>query len=339
MKDQPVVLVYTMTGGLGDYLVMGDVMRKAKLLLPRSQCLIVHRANPHIKQWPEGSYKDAFFNIHSPVEMLRLSATLYNFRRKSYCVFGLQLSPGSLQGYVLHRWLKFIRAMDYIVDFNLINTDIITPAQGQYILNRHLNQLSDLFKINIPAEYFHLKLPLVPLETQGTTLAKKPARRLIGIHPWSRRGTGSFFWPLENWIEIIRYLLRQEDVDLVILGKDRQFAPFERSLRDIFAGSLQRIYFMPSNSVQDLAKTVNDLDILLTVNTAVVHISYALDKKMIILTGPTLDFWNPTGPGIHLVRDDQALLIGADRSTRDERFPQVARIKVGQVIEAYESIK
>ncbi len=41
--QQPVVLVYTMTDGLGDYLVMGDVMHKAKLLLPDVQCLRIDK--------------------------------------------------------------------------------------------------------------------------------------------------------------------------------------------------------------------------------------------------------------------------------------------------------
>ena len=123
---QPTILLYTMTNALGDYLIMGDVMRKAKRLLPKSHCLMVHRGNSNIKQWPDGPSTEIFYNVYSPAEMISLTGFLTKKRKEGYIVFGLQMSPGSLQGFALHRWLKLLGALDYIVDFNLINADLIT---------------------------------------------------------------------------------------------------------------------------------------------------------------------------------------------------------------------
>ena len=66
-NQQPVILVYTITDGLGDYLVMGDLMRKAKALLPMAKTLMIHRANNHSKLWPDGNFQESFFNIYSPL--------------------------------------------------------------------------------------------------------------------------------------------------------------------------------------------------------------------------------------------------------------------------------
>lgn len=334
LVTKTIILVYTMTNGLGDYLIMGDVMRKAKILLPQAQCFMVHRANPHVNQWPYGAYKDTFFNVYSPVEMLRLVGILSAWRRKGYIVFGLQMSPGSLQGFALHRCLKTLGAMDYIVDFNLINADIVTLAQGDYILDRQMNQLRDLFKINVPEEHYHLNLPLSSLDHQPPVVIKTLGQRLIGIHPWSRRGSDSFFWPLDKWVDVIRHLLRYENIDFVIFGRDQQFGSFTSSLRSAFKDSLSRFHFVPSTSVICLVKTIADLDVVLTVNTVVVPLGYAFTKKMVVLTGPNLDLWNPQGENIRWVTDTQALLKGADRPTRDQCMPQVARIKVQQVLDA-----
>ena len=335
--QRPIILVYTMTDGLGDYLIMGDVMRKAKRLLRQSNCLMVHRANTHVKQWPDCPYKDIFYNIYSPVEMLNITMLLAAKRRQGCVVFGLQMSPGSLEGLVLHRCLKFAGAMDYVVDFNLINADLITFTQDNYILDRQLNQLRDLFKINIPSDFYRLQLPLPPMD-QKSVLKKNAGRRLVGIHPWSRRATDSFFWPLNKWVEVIRSLLHYEDIDFVIFGKDQQFESFTNSLRNIFPDSLSRFYFVPSTSVSDFVQTIADLEIVLTVNTSVVHIGYAFDKKMVVLTGSSLDLWNPIVNKILLVTDTQALFKGVDRSIKDKYFPQVARIEVQQVLHAFDSL-
>lgn len=337
LADQPIVLVYTMTNGLGDYLVMGDLMHKAKLILPQSKCVMVHRANPHILQWPYENDRDIFFNVYSLPDMLRLTKNLSAFRRRGYVIFGLQMSPGSMQGFLLQRCLKYLGSLDYIVDFNLINADVVIAPRGSYILERHLNQLSDLFNVKIPSDYYRLHLPLASWKDLPT-IGKTSGRRLIGIHPWSRRESDSFFWPLNRWRELINDLLRHEDMDFVILGRDEKFEEFTDSLRRNFADAQKRFHFVPAKSITHLAKTIAELDVLLTVNTAVVHMAYALNKKTVILSGPTLDIWNPHGDHIRIVKDTQASLTGADKPSRDKRLPRVERISVQQVLNAFQSL-
>ena len=322
-----------MTSGLGDYLIMGDLMRKVETLVPEARCLMVHRNNPHVKLWKYDNHSKRFYDIYKPAQFLRLVLYLQGARRKGYTVFGLQMAPGSIQGFFFNKLLKKLKALDYIVDFNLINADIIIPPRGSYILDLHLNQIKDLFKVEIPEELYNLVLPIEDSNGSKTTANKSHMR--IGIHPWSRRGhMPSFVWPFEKWLEVIKFLLDKDDNEISIFGKDMKFESFRDYLQTEIKSPSQRIKFIPCNSVKELINVIKTLDLLLSVNTSVVHIGYALNKKMVILCGPSLDIWIPKGDNIKVVSDQEAIFSGSDKYINDNRFPIVTRIDSAKVIDA-----
>ncbi|MDD5438741.1 MAG: glycosyltransferase family 9 protein [Candidatus Omnitrophica bacterium] len=330
-----IILLYTMTDGLGDYLVMGDVLRKAERLLPGAEALMVHRKNSHIVLWPQGDQKKRFYNVYSPAEIYRLALRLQSARKSGALVFGLQMSPGSLQGFFFYSALKKLAALDYIVDFNLINADIITPAEGSYILDIHLNQLKKLFGLSIPADLYRLDLPLKMQEAARPHSSLKP----VGIHPWNRRGNRScFVWPFEKWLNVIRILAGNGTCQVSIIGRDKQFDAFKDFLRQGLKENYSLIKFLPSSSVTDLAGAVASQDVIISVNSSVVHIGYAFGKKMVILAGPSLDQWSPKGNSIITVGDHDAVFSGVDRYIADDKFPTVQRIRPEQVIEAFRQI-
>ena len=182
-----------------------------------------------------------------------------------------------------------------------------------------------------------MNLPIHP-RTQKNILNKVQGKRYIGIHPWNRKGTDSFLWPLNKWVEVIKHLLQNDDNEIIIFGKDPEFESLIKLLEGIFPNNLLRMHFLPASSVENLIDIVEDLDMVLTVNSSVAHIAYALHKKMVILTGPSLDLWNPQAKDIRLVTDTQAIFKGVDKSTQDQYMPQVARIEVVQVIQALKSL-
>jgi len=334
LKVKP-LLLYTMTSGLGDYIIMGDLMRKVEKLVPEARCLIAHRGNPHVKLWPYDSLHKRFFNVYQPHQILRLILTLKKARREGYTVFGLQMAPGSVQGFFFHFFLKRIKALDFIVDFNLINADIITPPCGNYILDLHLNQVKELFKIRIPEEFYHLELPIKNLKFSNTSIEKDENKVKIGIHPWSRRGhLPCFVWPFEKWLDVIKFLLQNRQNEIIIFGKDKRFGKFKNYIHSKLGETAKQIRFKLCNSVMELVNIIKQMDLILSVNTAVVHIGYALNKKMIILCGPSLDIWTPKGKDIYIVRDEDALFQGADKWVKDKRFRSVEKIEVERVINA-----
>jgi hypothetical protein len=326
------LLVYTMTSGLGDFIVLGDLVGKIEVLIPGARCLIVHRDNPHVRLWPGTDVNDRFFSIFSVGELSRFAHSLSAYRKAGYTVFGLQMAPGSIQGFIFYRFLKRFGLVDYIVDFNLINADVITPPKGEYILDLHLNQVGELLQIEIPPALYELRLPVAashPVKASGDKV------RTIGIHPWSRRGhIRSFVWSFEKWEQLIRHLLREyENCNVVVFGRDKSFDEFKRFISDNVDNTDERISFSYSNSVGELVNTIENLDYLITVNTAVVHIGYALRKQMTILNGPSLDLWVPKGRNIYVIRDKQALFQASDKWEEDGNFGSIDRIEVSDVVE------
>lgn len=326
------LLLYTMTSGLGDYIVLGDLIEKVERLVPNAHCLIVHRGNPHVGLWPGIDHESRFFSIFSMKELIRLALTVSSYRKAGYKVFGLQMAPGSIQGFYFYVFLKLFRLVDYIVDFNLINADIITPPVGNYILDLHLNQVGELLQIEIPMEFYGLQLPL---KRFARTEERKNESFAIGIHPWSRRGhLSSFVWPFEKWLEVVLHVLSEyKDCRITVLGRDKGFVDFEKYIHENIGDEKERVTFSYSNSVNELIDTIDGVDVLLTVNTAVVHIGYALKKTMFILNGPSLDLWVPKGDNIHVVRDSKALFQASDKWEEDGDFGSIGRIDAQDFID------
>ena len=328
------LLLYTMTSGLGDFIIMGDLMRKVENLVPKARCLMAHRGNPHINLWAYDHPSKRFFDVYQPQQFLKLISTLRRRRKEGYTVFGLQMAPGSVQGFFFHLFLKKIKALDFIVDFNLINADIITPPKGSYILDLHLNQIKELFKIKISEEFYHLELPIKNLKFSNTSVKSvKKDKIKIGIHPWSRRGhLPCFVWPFERWVEVIKFLLQDKRNEIIIFGKDKKFGEFKSYLQLKLGEAGKQIKFALCNSVIELINMIKQMDLIISVNTGVVHIGYALDKRMIILCGPSLDIWTPKKTDIKIIYDDQAILPGSDKYIKNGMFPSVSKIETTKVI-------
>ena len=321
------ILLYTMTNALGDCLVMGDLMRKIECLLPNVTCVMLHRKNPHVNLCPADKEAGRFYNVFSLAEVLKCLRRLRSARKQKTVVLGLQMAPGSLQGFALYALFKKLGALDYIVDFNLINADIITPPVGKYILELHLNQIRQLFGVDVPEALFHLELPFAVGEETG--------KDLIGIHPWNRRGGKALVWPFEKWAEVLSFLVERQK-PLLVFGNDAQFDAFrEYSRTHLPAEIFNKIIFEASRDVPHLIRQIGSCSGIVTVNTVAVHIGHALNKKMVILNGRSLDFWVPKGADIYSVYDRQAMFLSVgDGKFPDPNFPQVGRIEVADVCKA-----
>lgn len=329
------VLVYTMTAGLGDVVVLDSLVNNVEYGISGSICQIFHRNNPHTRLWSESCSSNRYTNVFSFQE---LSASILRLRR--YCaegrtVFGLQMAPGSIQGFLFLYFLKKIGALDLIVDFNLVNADIITPPRGKYIFNLHMNQAADLLGVNLSEKALK---PSLPFMKNHSLQRKSNTEIVVGIHPWSRRGhLKAFMWQAANWLEVIRYLVQRHcNLRIVIIGKDDSFNAF----RTLVEGTEEAasVSFEPSSSVPHLASTIDSLDLLITVNTGAVHIGHALGTPMVILSGPSLDLWIPESETIVSVTDKTALFQSADRSMDDSRFSMVSNIPVSDVITSLDKI-
>jgi len=334
-NSQKIIFVYTLYSSLGDFFIIGDLVYKIERLSVEVKCLCLHSNNPFVPLWKYPDRTDKFFNIFRLSEFVKFWTKIKKFHREGYTVIGLQQAPGSLRGFFFLKTLKLLGMIDYVVDFNLYNADIITKPNGNYILDIHLNQISEILKINIPTEFYHLQLP-INISPRGTN----PGKIKIGLHPWTRREQfPCFVWPENKWIETIKSFVDQNKHEIVLFGKNPKFDQLKKNVTKELKGNLSKsISFRPSHSIKELIETIDDCQMIISVSTAVVHIGYALDKKMLILAGPNLDFWMPKGKNIMIMHDKEARFPGGDKYQKDSRFPSTHRIEVKDVLSAFNKL-
>jgi ADP-heptose:LPS heptosyltransferase len=327
-------VLYTMQSYLGDFVVIGGLLKKFDLLEVEFESLVAHRHSPHVSSF-DGKTEGRFFNIARLDGFLGLIARLRRQKQEGRLIFGIPMAPGSLQAFFFFWILKKLGALTYIVDFNLINADILTPARRRYIFDRHLAQVAELFKRPEWVEDSGM-----PLAIARPAISKSGSSRRIGFFPWSGRGwLPEFQWPDSRWLELAKLILKAPGSEIVLLGKDDGFARFEQALRSHLPEEMRRRFVSsPATSVQTLVAGLPGLDCLITVNTSALHLAHALKLPLVALCGSSAEFWLPEGDHVRIVWDSKGVLPPSDQSHHDPLQPSLQRIGVAEVYSAFEDL-
>jgi hypothetical protein len=329
-----VTLVYTMFHHLGDFIVMGGLLRKFDLLGAECESIVAHQGSPHVGLFPGGG-DGRFFNMRSAPEFLRLVGHLRRRKAEGGTVFGIPMAPGSIQAFTFFWVLKKLGALNYIVDFNLINADLITPPRRRYIFDRHLAQAAEILR---RPEW--LEEGAMPLPMASPARAVRGAGKRIGFHPWSGRGwLPEFQWSDSRWLALAKLILRDPGYEVVLVGRDEQFERLEQVLRAQLPEEMgSRFTSRPAKSVEALAASLQDVDGLVTVNTSALHLAHALKKPLVALCGSSAEMWLPEGKHVRLVRDAGGILPASDQYYHDARQPSLQRIGVAEVYAAFQEL-
>jgi ADP-heptose:LPS heptosyltransferase len=334
LDGKKVTMVYTMFHHLGDFVVMGGLLKKFDLLGVEFESLVAHQNSAHVPSF-NGGAKGRFFNIASLDGFLSLIVKLRRQKQQGRLILGIPMAPGSLQAFGFFWILKKLGALTYIVDFNLINADIITPPRRPYLFDRHLAQAAELFK---HPEW--LEDVTMPLAISIPTMAKSRSIRQIGFFPWSGRSQlPEFQWPESRWLALAKLVLKNMDGEIVLLGKDKDFARFEQALRSQLPEEMRpRFVARPATSVKALVASLSELDGIITLNTSALHIAHALKLPTVALCGSSAECWLPKGDHVRLVRDEKGVLPPSDRYQHDSLQPSLQRIEVAEVYAAFEQL-
>ncbi|MBF0593934.1 MAG: hypothetical protein HQL22_03090 [Candidatus Omnitrophica bacterium] len=327
------VFLITLFSSLGDALIISNLVIKARKA--GQCCYIAHLNNPHILSFLPLDLRPFAFNVLTLDGMVSLVRALSAERRKGSIVFGLQQAPGSLRGFFYLSFMKKLGTIEHLVDQNLYDADIIIPATADYILNIHLDQISVLSGMHIPVEERSLSLPDILHSSLENT---QPL--LVGIHPWSRRWKEpAFVWPFERWVSFVKDASINTNISFLVFGRDPRFDEFRCYLNEHLDDAVfSRISFRHVKNIKEMTGAISRCEILVSVNTGAVHLAHALKKKMVILNGPTFDFWIPKGEGVRSIRDKQARFNGSDRRGGNMHFPMVARIDVSDVLKGFQEL-
>jgi ADP-heptose:LPS heptosyltransferase len=262
-------------------------------------------------------------------------ARLRRQKKQGRLILGIPMAPGSLQAFFFFWILKKLGALTYIVDFNLINADVLTPPRRRYIFDRHLAQAAELFR---HPEW--MEDTAMPLAIACPAITRERPGRRVGFFPWSGRGRlPEFQWPDSRWLELAKLILQSPGSEIVLLGKDNDLARFERTLRARLPEEMRRrLGSSPALSVQTLVASLQELDCLITVNTSALHLAHALRLPLVALCGSSAEFWLPEGDHVRLVRDARGVLPPSDQYDHDPLQPSLQHIEVLEVYTAFEEL-
>jgi predicted lipopolysaccharide heptosyltransferase III len=154
------------------------------------------------------------------------------------------------------------------------------------------------------------------------------------FHPGSARAEK--FWDAQRWSEVINHAAEHHDLDLVLTGGS---SPLEQTHIDDIKSKVRReiVDLSGKTDLLTLAALIGRARLLITVDSAPMHLAAATRTPQVILFGPTNPFhWRP--------RESPALILqGESRSPITELIPKQPRIPMNQistqaVIDAMESL-
>ena len=255
---------------------------------------------------------------------LQTSAALIS-RRFDYCVDFTRNDRSALL-------VLLSRAKKRIVSFRIkVRSKFRTRFYNEFVEHRmrdmhtidyHLALLEPL-GISSADSAIHLALSENARATAEQLLETADVRRqFIIFHPGSARAEK--FWNAQRWAEVINYAADKNNADLVITGGS---STFEQTHIDDIKSKVRRpiVDLSGKTDLLTLAALIARARLLITIDSAPMHLAAATRTPQVILFGPTNPFhWRP--------RDSASLILQGDSTTPMTQFvPKQPRIPMNQI--------
>jgi ADP-heptose:LPS heptosyltransferase len=138
----------------------------------------------------------------------------------------------------------------------------------------------------------HLDLPPAAVESANKLLEQANLKRpLILFHPTSARTEK--FWEPDRWAQVIEHVRTTHDVDLALTGGSSVVE--QEQIRRIHAALRQPIVDLSGKTdLLGLMGLISRAELLVTVDSAPMHLAAAVQVPQVVLFGPTNPFhWRP----------------------------------------------
>jgi lipopolysaccharide heptosyltransferase III len=224
------------------------------------------------------------------------------------------------------------RARKRIVSFRIkVRSKFRTQFYNEFVPHRmrdmhttdyHLALLAPL-GIENAATGIQLKLPESARSTADQLLeAHNIRKQFVIFHPGSARSEK--FWNAQRWSEVIDYAAAHHGVDLVLTGGSSRLE--QTHLDDIKSKVRHPVVDLSGKTdLLTLAALIAQARLLITVDSAPMHLAAATRTPQVILFGPTNPFhWRP--------RESPALILqGESKSPVTGFVPKQTRIPMNQI--------
>ncbi len=189
--------------------------------------------------------------------------------------------------------VAFLAGVKNRIGFDIRRNKFLTQ-KSPYNVNRHeIDCYLDLLKIsNIPVNNDKTELWLN--ETNNTkikNLVDGIKNKKVLIHAYSRFVQKN--WVDEHWQETIKYLSDTLEAQIFLVGGEKDIENY-KNITDNLDIKIQPINLCGKLSIPETMSLVNQMDLVIGIDSGIIHIAAALDIPSILLHGPTsLARWQP----------------------------------------------
>lgn len=169
------------------------------------------------------------------------------------------------------------------------------------IVAEHSNQVHELEnfrRLLRTAGIIPSSSPRVSLASDSC-LAYKDASTLIVFHPWAAGDRALLRqWPLDSWLKLALSLHQPGDL-FAVTGSSADLKNSEELCRLLQDSGLNAIVHKSADGLAELAAMLRDSDLVVSVNTGILHLAAIAGAPTVALNGPTATHrWGPVGPNV-----------------------------------------
>ncbi len=261
---------------------------------------------------------------------------LVKMKKDRFAKFARLISPsgfvvGATAPTKFYQFIKKYRFKKLSGSFSLCASgNIKTP----HITDYYANWFEKIFGLNVAKEQ---RPPFISIPKKWFSYAKlkllkwdinyryKSREKIVFINTFAK--TGKRCWPMEKAVKLIS-LLRQEDdfydANFVVNVLPDQYYRFEKFLKNY---SVQKIFlFTASHNFFQLPAILSLCDLVISVETSVMHLAAALDVPVIALMRQKNPEWIPYGIG-----EDRIVLT----KRRRDRVKDISVQQVGEAVKRF----
>lgn len=277
------IAILTSTG-IGDIISLTALINKLKKEFPKSQIILFTVRGGFLKS-------QKIEHIDSVIKLDKIKWFKLVFSQFTIFInLGYFKSQTSLPKQILYRLINTIQCTRRKACLNNLDTE---PYVKQNVVNIRLNILH---KINILTTKSDYKIYL-PFAMQKKALPF--VGRYTVIHLGAKATYKTRLWHLENWIEVIRYLIRA-NYYIVLIGSEAEQSLNNKITKEV--GSSKIIDMSHKLSISQTACIIKNSAFMISTNSGPMWIGAALEIPQIVLCGPSKFVWEPFNDNAIVVR-------------------------------------
>jgi ADP-heptose:LPS heptosyltransferase len=127
----------------------------------------------------------------------------------------------------------------------------------------------------------------------------------LALHAGAKQGWQTTRWPLDNWRNLIRKILRNTDYSLCLLGIESEGEMLSSLLETLPRSLRDRVCLSLSQPLEDVAALIAASSGVICHNSGILHLATFLKTKTISVTGSSARYWRPCYPWVVNVTSGQ----------------------------------